>query len=103
MENYIRLLLLVFCLHNLSPLEGDLVELVEVYQAWGAWLVAEVGAGLGLLGVLVGLVYGLGLSLGSGSASLVLGWLLLLCLGHLGGALALAWDLAVAGLSGVAV
>jgi len=90
LENYVRLLLLVFCLHNLLPLEVDLLELVEAYQAWGAWLAAEVAVGLGLLGLLVGLAYGLNLSLGAGSAPLVAGWLLLLCLGHLGAAVVLA-------------
>ena len=32
LENYVRVLLLVFCLHNLLPLEIDLFELIEVYQ-----------------------------------------------------------------------
>ena len=42
LENYVRLLLLVFCLHNLMPLEADLLEMAELYQAWGAWVVVEV-------------------------------------------------------------
>lgn len=33
LENYVRILLVVFCLHNLMPLEVDLFELVELYQA----------------------------------------------------------------------
>lgn len=32
LENYIRLLLLVFSSHALTPLEAELMELVEVYQ-----------------------------------------------------------------------
>ena len=100
LENYVRLLLLVFCLHNLLPLEVDLLELIEAYQAWGAWFAAELAAGSLLLGLLLALAYGLNLSLGAGSAPMVAAGLLLLCLGHLGAALALAWDLAVTGLAG---
>jgi len=32
LENYIRLLLFVFASHALTPLEAELLELVEVYQ-----------------------------------------------------------------------
>ena len=32
LENYVRLLLLVFSSHALTPLEIELIELVEVYQ-----------------------------------------------------------------------
>ena len=31
-ENYFRLIVIVFCFHSLMPLETDLIELVEVYQ-----------------------------------------------------------------------
>ena len=30
LENYVRLILVVFCLHNLFPLEVDLLEQTEV-------------------------------------------------------------------------
>jgi hypothetical protein len=32
-ENYMRVILLVFCLHNLLPMEMDLMETIEVYQS----------------------------------------------------------------------
>jgi hypothetical protein len=41
LENYIRLLLLVFSSHALTPLEIELIELVEVYQYMSSWLVTQ--------------------------------------------------------------
>jgi len=51
--------------------------------------------------VLLGLVYGLNLSLGVGSAALLSVWVVALCLVHLVSIVVLGWDLAVAGLSSV--
>jgi len=42
LENYIRLLLLVFSSHALTPLEIELMELIEVYQYMSGWLVTQV-------------------------------------------------------------
>jgi len=41
LENYVRLLLLVFSSHALTPLEIELIELVEVYQYMSSWLVTQ--------------------------------------------------------------
>jgi len=41
LENYIRLLLLVFASHALTPLEIELLELVEIYQYMSSWFVAQ--------------------------------------------------------------
>lgn len=99
LENYVRLILLVFCLHNLLPLEIDLMELIEVYQAWGAWLTNELlVASMGVV-LLLALTYILNLSLASGSTTLINSLIILLCLGHFVLIITLGWDLALAGLS----
>jgi hypothetical protein len=42
LENYVRLLLLIFSAHALTPLEIELLELVEVYQYMSSWFVTQV-------------------------------------------------------------
>jgi hypothetical protein len=41
LENYIRLLLLIFSAHALTPLEIELLELVEIYQYMSSWFVSQ--------------------------------------------------------------
>lgn len=41
LENYVRLLFLVFSSHALTPLEIELMELVEVYQYMSSWFVTQ--------------------------------------------------------------
>ncbi len=41
LENYIRMLLMVFSSHALTPLEVELLELVEVYQYMSGWFVTQ--------------------------------------------------------------
>lgn len=99
LENYVRLLLLVFCAHNLLPLEADLLEVVELYQAWGAWLVGELLPAAVLLTALLGLALMLNLQLAAAGTTAVTLTLVVLCLGHLVAVVLLAWDLVTAGLS----
>ena len=75
------------------------MELVEVYQAWGALLTNELFiASMGVV-LLLALTYILNLSLTSGSTTLITTLLVLLCLGHLTLIVTLGWDLALAGLT----
>jgi hypothetical protein len=76
LENYIRLLLLVFCLHNLMPFEADLLETTAVYQAWGSWLAVDLLPATLLFCLLVCSVFTLNLSLASGTPLLILTQLL---------------------------
>jgi hypothetical protein len=94
-----RVILLVFCLHNLLPMEMDLMETIEVYQSWGAWLSSEILIGSFGLVFLLGITYTLNLCLSSGNDSLISGLILLLTIGHLTMIVLLGWDLAINGLS----
>lgn len=76
LENYLRLLLLVFCLHNLMPFEADLLESLAVYQAWGAWLCIDLVGPLLAACLLVPAVYALNLSLASAGRLALLAQLL---------------------------
>jgi hypothetical protein len=42
LENYSRLIVIIFCFHCLTPLELELVELVEVFQSVVCWYTAEI-------------------------------------------------------------
>ena len=42
LETYARLVVIVFCFHCLSPLELELVELVEIYQTLVTWYTLQV-------------------------------------------------------------
>lgn len=57
LENYIRLLLLVFSSHALTPLEIELIELVEVYQYMSSWLVTQLLSPILCFGVLYYTLY----------------------------------------------
>jgi len=41
LENYCRVVVIGFCFHCLTPLELELIELVEVYQTMLTWYSAE--------------------------------------------------------------
>jgi len=41
MENYFRLILIVFCFHCLTPLELELIDLVEIFQTLMVWYTTE--------------------------------------------------------------
>lgn len=42
LENYSRLIVIIFCFHCLAPLDLDLVELVEVYQTLMSWYTTDI-------------------------------------------------------------
>lgn len=50
-ENYVQLLLIVFSVHSLAPMEADLLETTEAHSLYGGWLQALTLPGL-LLNVL---------------------------------------------------
>jgi hypothetical protein len=82
LENYVRVLLAVFCVHTLMPLELDLVEAVSLYQAWGVWLGHEIlPAGL-ILSFLLGCGCILNGSMVSGGGALITSILGLMCVIH---------------------
>jgi hypothetical protein len=65
------------------PLEADLLEMAELYQAWGAWLVGELLPAALLLLALMGVALALNMLLASGASAAVGGALAFICLGHL--------------------
>lgn len=83
LENYIRVLLLVFCMHSLLPLEIDLLEGVALYQAWGAWVTVELAPTIALLTILLGVALNLNLLLASGGVVVLHLTLLFICVGQL--------------------
>lgn len=55
LENYTRLIIIVFCFHCLTPLELELVELVEVFQTLMVWYTTDLLPTLLLMVILFGL------------------------------------------------
>ena len=101
LDNYVRALLLVLSFHALTPLEIDLLELVEIYHSCASWLVCEIVPPFLLISLAHTLTLGLNLALAQGRRRLQLG-LLLCILGCLAGAqLLLVWDTLLAGLSSI--
>lgn len=81
LENYVRLILVVFCLHNLFPLEVDLLEQTEVLLLYSNWLTLELLPAGFVLFLLVGLSHGLNAALGLLQGRLVTLLCVLICVG----------------------
>ena len=60
-----RLLFLVFALHTLTPLEVELLELVDVYNSMANFISTDLVGPFLLLTIAYGLTLGLGLALAS--------------------------------------
>lgn len=99
LENYIRLLLFVFASHALTPLEAELLELVEVYQYMSSWFILQVVTPALCISVLYALLFIKNLMLPWAQAR-VLGFLTYcITFGLLVTAAIAGWDFLLSGLS----
>lgn len=98
LENYFRLIIVIFGAHSLTPLETDLTETVEVYRNISTWLSYEVGPSLVLLISATGLATRLNLYINAGYPQLELALVstIVLILGT--AAAVLLWDTVLSGL-----
>lgn len=71
LENYMRLIVIVFCTHSLVPLEAELVELVEVYQTLTRWISVGVLPSICMLTLSLFLAIMLNLAIGWGRHVLI--------------------------------
>lgn len=99
LENYTRIIIIVFCIHSLIPLEAELFELVEVYQTLTRWVSSSILLPLCILTLTLFMALALNLTIGWGRQALLILLSSGVCVSLLLNILLMGWDLAFAGLS----
>lgn len=101
LENYLRVIVVIFCVHSLCPFEIELLETVEVYQMVVRWVVINVlpTAIMFTLTLCLGLL--INLALGWANIQLLILLSCAICISLLLNIFYMSWDLVVNGLTGV--
>lgn len=101
LENYFRVIVILFCFHTLTPLEADLIELVEVYQSLTRWLSVTILPAFLLMSLTLGMAVLLNLSIGWARWELHLLLVSTIILTLFVNLFFISWDLILAGLTSI--